>query len=98
MRLAQINIVTPGTVFTDSDTLLTTAVSRILLFAIPLAGLIFLVMIIASGFTMLTSVGEPGKIQSATKTLTNSLIGLLLVIAAYFIIQILEAVFGLTIL
>ncbi|KKU02676.1 MAG: hypothetical protein UX99_C0012G0006 [Candidatus Amesbacteria bacterium GW2011_GWB1_47_26] len=73
-------------------------VSRLLTFAIIGAGLFFFVRLISAGYSYLTSLGEPAKIQSATKELTNAVIGLLVIISSYFIIQIIEVVFGFNIL
>ncbi len=102
MRLAQININSPsnlsGLKFTDYNTLAGDIVSRILLFAILGAGLYFFVRLISAGYTYLTSLGEPAKIQSASKELLNAVIGLLVVISAYFIAQIIQVVLGIKIL
>ena len=73
-------------------------VSRILIFSIIGAGLFFFVRLISAGYSMLTSLGDPAKIQGATKELTNAVIGLLIAISAFFIAQILETVFGIKIL
>lgn len=73
-------------------------ISRILLFAIIAAGLVFFVKLILAGYTYLTSLGEPAKIQSASKELTNAAIGLVVVISAFFIAQIIQVIFGITIL
>lgn len=98
MKLAQITgITTPSTEFTDYSDLLEKVVSRFLLFAISIAGLIFLVRLISAGFSYLTSTGDPAKIQSATKELTNAGIGLFITISAFFIMQILNTIFGLKI-
>jgi hypothetical protein len=98
MRLAQISIDSPSHVFTTSNSFFSVFVSRILLFAIFIAGFYFLFRIISSGYTYLTSTGEPAKIQTATKSLTNGIVGLVIVVSAYFIAQIINAVFGLNIL
>jgi len=73
-------------------------VSRLLQFSIIIAGLFFLVRLISSGYQYMTSAGDSGKMQNATKELTNALVGLIIVICAYFIAQILEVVFGINIL
>jgi hypothetical protein len=99
MYLFQITAITPqSTVFNDSNTLVPVLAARILLYAIPLAGLIFFVMLLVAGFNFLTSAGDTAKIDSAKKGLTNGGIGLALVIVAYFLTQIIQAVFGLNIL
>ena len=73
-------------------------VSRVLVFAIIAAGLFFFVKLISAGYTYLTSLGEPAKIQAASKELTNAAIGLLIVISAFFLAQIIQVVFGINIL
>jgi hypothetical protein len=50
-----------------------------------LLGLIFLILIIYSGFQWMTSMGVEEKISKARKTLTNSTIGLLIIILSYSI-------------
>lgn len=98
-QLAQIQITPPqGLVFNNYNTAPADLFSRVMLFAIAAGGLIFFVQLIMAGFNLLTAAGDPAKIQSATKALTNSLTGLILVISTYFIAQIIEAIFGLQIL
>jgi hypothetical protein len=98
MKLAQITgINSPSTYFSNSNTFVTDIISRALLFAIPIAGLIFFVNLVMAGFSLLTSTGDPGKIQSATKSLLNSLIGLVIVISVYFILRIIKNIFGLNV-
>lgn len=84
--------------FTDPSNLVGELTSRLLLFAIVISGLIFFVKLIAAGFGYLTSAGDSGKVQGATKSLTNAAIGLLLVLSAYFIAQLIETLFGINFL
>lgn len=85
--------------FVDSESLnLGGIISRLLPFAIIVAGLFFFVKLIVAGFSYLTSAGDSAKIQSATKNLTNAGLGLLIVLTAYFLAQILEVVLGVKIL
>jgi len=88
-------ITNPSTKFTNPDTLVGDIVSRFLLYAIAFAGLVFFVKLVSAGFNLLTSIGDPQKIQSATKSLTNALIGLVIVVSVYFLAQILATVLGL---
>ncbi len=101
-HLAQITGITDpaGTKFKIADyaDLPGLVVSRLLTFAIIGAGLFFFVRLISAGYSYLTSLGEPAKIQSASKELLNAVIGLLIIISSYFIVQIIQVVFGINIL
>jgi hypothetical protein len=69
-------------------------VSRIMTFAIVAGGLYFFVRLISAGYGYLTSLGDPAKISSATKEITNAIIGLTVVVTAFFIMQLLQSVLG----
>lgn len=73
-------------------------VSRLLLFAIIGAGILFFLRLISAGYAFMTSLGDSGKTQNAGKEITNAIIGLLLVLTSYFIVQILQIMFGIKIL
>ncbi len=73
-------------------------VSRLLAFAIIGAGLLFFIRLISAGYAFMTSGGDSGKTQSAGKEITNAVVGLLIVLTAYFIAQILQVIFGIKIL
>jgi hypothetical protein len=93
--LAQITgINTPSTVFTNSDTLLTDITSRLLLYGIAVAGFIFFCQLLMGGFNYLTAMGDSGKINAASQGMTRAIIGLVIVISAYFIAQIMQYILG----
>ena len=95
MPLAQLNgITSPSNKFISFSTLPGDVVSRFLIYAIAFSGLFFFVRLLISGYLYLTSVGDPGKVQSATKNLINSAIGLFVVVTAFFLAQIIFAVLG----
>lgn len=73
-------------------------IERIVLFAVIISGLIFFVKLVMAGYAYLTSVGEPAKIQAATKEIANAGIGLLIVISTFFLAQIIEVVLGIKII
>jgi len=50
---------------------------------LSLIGVIFLCLIIYGGFLWMTSAGNEAKVLSAKKVLTNSVIGLIIILAAY---------------
>lgn len=59
---------------------------NILQVIVPVTGLVFFAMFINGGFKYLTSGGDPKKAAAATKTLTIAFIGLIGVIASWFIL------------
>ena len=69
---------------------------RSLSYVIGFAGIGLLLMIIASGFTLMTSVGDPKKMEKGQATLTNAIIGFALIFAAFWIVQIAGIMFGWT--
>jgi len=73
-------------------------VSRLLEFIFPLAGLILFVMIVWGGFEML--VGAPGKksIEAGKQRITAAIIGFILLFSSYWLMQIIEVVFGIVVL
>lgn len=73
-------------------------IGKLLQYSLILAGLILLAMIISAGFTLLTSAGDPKKIEAGKSRLTHAAIGFLIVFAAYWIAQILQVIFNLPIL
>jgi len=98
-HLSQIGGVTsPSTAFGNYETLPADVTTRFLLFTTAAAGTYFFIRIILSGYSFLTSSGDPGKIQEAQNQILNSALGLLVVICAYFVVQIMQLLLGLNIL
>lgn len=60
-----------------------------------IAGAYFLINTLMAGFTLMTSQGTPANIQGAKTRMTNSLVGLLIVFTAYWLVRIIGAVLGL---
>ena len=63
--------------------ILTFAIQKILL---PIAGLVAVLFIIIGGFQYITSRGNEEQAETGKKTLTNAIIGLVIVICAYVIV------------
>ena len=65
-----------------------------------LAGVVLLILFLWAGFKMIQSAGtrDSQKAAEAKSTLTYAVIGFLIIFASYWIIQIVEAITGLTIL
>jgi hypothetical protein len=65
------------------------------LFAVAsIIGLILFAQLIYGGIQYMTSSGDDKRLQAAQKVITNSLIGLVIVIMAYWIVRILGIIFG----
>jgi hypothetical protein len=69
--------------------------SRFLNLALTFAGLAVFVMLIIGGFKYLTSGGDPKQTESAQKTITMAIIGLVVAIASWFIISLIGHFTGL---
>lgn len=72
-------------------------VSRLLVFAFPLAGLILFTMLVWGGFEMLTGATSKG-IDAGKQRVTSALVGFLLLFVSYWVFQIVEVIFGVAIL
>lgn len=73
-------------------------ISALLPYLFTLAGLGLFLYLIIAGFGWMTSGGDPKKTQSAKDKLTNALVGFIIIFVAYWLILILEKIFGLEIL
>lgn len=60
-------------------------------------GVALLVMLFIAGYKFLLSSGDPKKLESAKGTLTNALIGLVVIVVAYLIILTVEEFTGVTV-
>jgi len=67
---------------------------NILNIVVRLAGIAVFVMLIIGGFQYLTAGGDPKKTQAASNTLTWAILGLVIVIAAWFILLFVEKFTG----
>jgi len=72
--------------------------SKLLPYVFVIAGLILFFLIVSNGFKLLTSAGNPKTMESAKEGLTAALVGFLIVIASYWLIQMAEFIFHLNIL
>jgi len=63
---------------------------------IALAGVGLFVMLTIGGFSMLLSGGDPKKLEKARGTLTNAIIGIVIIVTAYLIIRTIGLFTGIT--
>jgi amino acid transporter len=64
--------------------------------AIPLAGIILFMVLLFGGFRYITSGSDPGKVESARKTITYAIFGIILFALSYLIIAFITAFTGST--
>jgi ABC-type dipeptide/oligopeptide/nickel transport system permease component len=93
MKLAQIdfkNIQVPasgGKIDINSNPKLGTIIGNLLPYIFSIAGALFLLYFILGGFQFMIAAGDPKKAEAAKGRLTTALIGLLIVVFAYLIVQ-----------
>ena len=73
-------------------------ISAILPYIYVAAGLAMFVMLILGGLGLMTSSGDPGKMQAGYGKIKAGLIGFFLVFLSYAIVQLLQTVLGIEIL
>lgn len=62
---------------------LTKVIVRLINFALSLIGIIFLILVIYAGFLWMTAGGNEDQVDKAKKLIINSVIGILVIVAAY---------------
>ena len=76
-----------------------TNLSSIVNVALPylfgIAGILLFLMLVWGGFDLLTAMGDPKKAETAKNKITNALIGILIIIFAYWLVVLLDYVFKL---
>lgn len=70
-------------------------ISALLPYLFVLAGLGLLVYLILGGFQLMASGGDPKAVDSAKGKITGAVIGFLIIFIAYWLVQILQVIFGL---
>lgn len=72
-----------GTDATSND--LPTLIGNIISALLSVLGIIFVVLVVYAGFLYLTAAGDDSKVKKAKTLLTQSIIGLVIIVAAYAI-------------
>ncbi len=63
---------------------------------LSLAGVGLFIMLLVGGFGFLFSGGDPKKLEQSRGTLSNAVMGLVVIVAAYLILRIISAFTGIT--
>jgi hypothetical protein len=82
--------------FNDKFSTLGRVISFMLPYIYAFAGIALLLMIISAGFTLLTSAGDAKKMESGKQRLTNALIGFIIIFVAFWLVQLVGYIFGVT--
>lgn len=72
-----------------------TIISALLPYLFVLAGLGLLVFLILGGFQLMVSGGDPKAVEQAKGKITGAVIGFLIIFIAFWLVQILQVIFGL---
>jgi TRAP-type C4-dicarboxylate transport system permease small subunit len=70
---------------------------NIISIALELAGVVFFIMILIGGFKYLTAGGDPKSAESAKKTLTYAVAGLVVLALAFLILTLIKKITGVNI-
>lgn len=75
-----------GAIGTDAETnTLPELIGNLIAVLLSVLGIIFVVLVVYAGFLYLTAAGDDEKVKKAKKLLNQSIIGLVIIIAAYAI-------------
>lgn len=67
----------------SDDLTVTIFVGQLIKVILSLTGIVFLALTVYAGILYMTAMGEPDKVKKAKGILTNSVIGLLIIVGAY---------------
>lgn len=87
------NSINLPTKFSDLGGLISTFLPAV----VTVAGMAAFVLLLVGGFRYMTAGGDDKAVADAAKIITNAVIGLVIVFAAWFAINIIETVLGLNI-
>lgn len=64
---------------------------------LTLSGVALFIMLVVGGFTFLLSSGDPKKLESAKHTIQYAILGMILIVASYLILRLIEVFTGVTV-
>lgn len=68
--------------------------SNVVRAVLQLAGVVLFITFVVAGFNFLLSGGDPKRLQQARSTLTYAIMGLVVIVVAYLIIQLISTITG----
>lgn len=69
-------------------------INRLMIFGVPIAVLVLFFVFISAGYDLLQAGGSPDKVKTAKAKFTYGIIGLVLLVFAYFITALIGQIFG----
>lgn len=85
----------PGIYLGNSPTI-GALVVRVLVYIFSAAGILLLIYLVSAGFQYMTSQGNPKILAVAKGKISNALVGLFIVLVAFWIVQIVGDILGIT--
>jgi len=71
-------------------------INRLLLFIVPLAGIVLFFVLVFGGFSIITSEGNPDKLKTGRGAITAALIGFALITFSFVIVKLIGFLLGLS--
>jgi hypothetical protein len=68
--------------------------SKIVTYALGFAGIVLFILLLMGGFKFITSGGDPKAVESARKTLTSAIAGLVIILISYLILILIYKITG----
>ena len=90
VALAQFTNPDPGGTGLPGDTSITAFILKIINIALAIAGLIAVLFLIIGGFRYITSAGNEETAEQARKIITNSIIGIVIIILSFVIVRVIS--------
>lgn len=94
MYLAQVDISDPNVNPAAKFSNLSDVLNLIMPLFMAGAGLVFFITLLIGALTIITAGGNSERFQTGKKKITFSIMGLIMVISSYFIVKLIEIVFG----
>lgn len=67
-------------------------------FLFPIAGIILLFYLVAGGFQIMLSSGDPKAMEGGQKKITNAIIGFVIIFIAFWLVVIISKIFGISVI
>lgn len=71
-----------------------TVFSNVVGYALGFAGILLFVLLLLGGFKFITSGGDPKAVESARKTITSAIVGLIIILVSYLILILISNITG----